>query len=222
LGLRLELRIRVLHHVRQEQVYPGIPVARWFTLLLVIIEFVNLNTMASLNISCQAVITSGFTFGTVSLLSASTSVILRTFALWEQNKVIIAIGSTLWLANATTYIYTVSTFRGLKLDGACLYIHSSRANVIVLSTFITDFVLLTLMLAGILRWHNNRRKGGIWWLLYTQGLVWVAVFTLVGLPSVIFVMLNLNDPMNMMFLFPEVVSMTICTSRMHLGLSAGQ
>jgi len=181
-------------------------------------EFVSLNT--SLDISCQAVTTSDFAFGTLSLLSASTLVILRTIALWEQRKVVIAIGSALWLANATAYIYSVSTFRGHQIDGACVFIHSSRSNIIILSTFITDLVLLSLMLAGLLRWRNSRRRGGIWWILYTQGLAWVVIFTLAELPSVIFIVLNLNDPTIRMFLVPEVVSMTICASRMHLGLSA--
>jgi len=83
-----------------------------------------------------------------------------------------------------------------------------------------DLVLLLLMLAGLLRWRNSRKRGGMWWLLYTQGLAWVVVFTLAGLPSVIFILLNLNGPMNQIFLVPEVVSMSICASRMHLGLSA--
>ena len=62
----------------------------------------------------------------------------------------------------------VVTFRGHWIDGICVFIRSSRASVVVLSTFIMDFVLLALMLAGVLRWSNSRGKGGIWWLLYTQ------------------------------------------------------
>jgi len=45
---------------------------------------------------------------------------------------------------------------------------SSRAGALVLSTFITDFVLLVLMLAGVVRWHNSHGRGGIWWLLTSQ------------------------------------------------------
>ncbi|KAH9969912.1 hypothetical protein BC827DRAFT_47296 [Russula dissimulans] len=119
-----------------------------------------------------------------------------TIALWEQRKVVIAMGSALWLANATAYTYSMSTFRGHKIGGvtgACVLIDSSGSTIIVLSTFITDLVLLSLMFAGLLRWHNSRRRGGIWWLLYTQGLARAVVFTLAGLPTVIFVMLDLNE-----------------------------
>jgi len=159
-------------------------------------------------------------FGSLALLSMSTLVIFRTIALWERSKVIIAMGSALWLANATAYIYGVSTYRGHQVGDACVPIHSSRLSIIVLSAFITDLILLSLMLAGILRWHNIRRRGGMWWLLYTQGLGWVAVFTLTGLPSVVFFVLDLNDPLDQMFLGLEIIAMTICASRMHLGLSA--
>ncbi|KAH9969922.1 hypothetical protein BC827DRAFT_48052 [Russula dissimulans] len=191
---------------------------RWFTLFFIIITFLSLD--ASFNITCQAMTTSNFAFGAFSSLSASSLVILRTIALWEQRKVVIAMGSALWLVNATAYIYSVSTFRGHQIDGACVFIHSSCSNIVILSTFIMDLVILLLMLSGVLRWRNSRRRGGMWWLLYMQGLAWVVVFTLAGLPSVIFIILDLNGPMNQIFLFPEVVFMTICASRMHLGLSA--
>jgi len=123
---------------------------RWSTLLLIIIEFLQLDTSFAIN--CQAMITTSFTFGTLSLISTSTLVTLRAFALWEQNKVVIAIGSTLWLANASSYLYSIVTFRGHQVDAFCLFVHTSHASILILSTFITDFVLLAFMLSGVLRW----------------------------------------------------------------------
>jgi len=192
--------------------------ARWFALILTIVEFVALDT--SLNMTCRAMMTSDFVLGSLTLLSASTLVILRAVALWEKSKVIIAMGCTLWLANATTYIYgiSISAFRGLQINGVCMFIRSSHASILVLSTFITDLILLALMLLGALRWRNSRR-GRVWWLLYRQGLAWVAIFTLAGLPGVIFVILDLNEPMYRMFIAPQCIFVTICASRMHLALS---
>jgi len=160
------------------------------------------------------------TLGALSFLSASTLAILRAFAVWEQKKTIIVIGSTLWLANASSYIYSLSTFRGHQVDGFCAFVHSSRISILILSTFITDISILVLMLAGVLRWDNLRGRSQIWCLLYTQGLIWIAVFTLAGLPSVVVIILDLdiNDPMSRMFLVPQVITATICASRMYLGL----
>jgi hypothetical protein len=47
-------------------------------------------------------------------------------------------------------------------------IHGFHSNIIVLSTFITDSILLGLMFVGVLRWPNSRMRGRTWWLLYTQ------------------------------------------------------
>jgi len=62
----------------------------------------------------------------------------------------------------------IVTFRGHQIGDVCVFIRSSHSNMLVLSTFIMDFVLLAFMLAGVLRWHDSRRKGGTWWLLTSQ------------------------------------------------------
>jgi len=189
---------------------------RWLTLTLVIIELVAFNVRHGIN--CQTMITLNFVFGTLSLMSASTLVILRAIALWEQNKVIIAIGIILWLAEATIYLYSMSSFRGEFGEGYCRFNRGSHVDILVLCIFITDFSTLALMVAGVLRWSHIRGRGGIWWLLYTQGLAWIVIFNLAALPPLIFVFLHLNDAMDRMFLVPEVVTMTICASRMYIGL----
>jgi len=191
---------------------------RWCTLILIIIRLL-ISDMSRV-MSCQAAVTVPFTLGTFSLLFASTLAILRAFALWEQKKAVIAIGSILWLANATSYVYTISTLRGHHVDGVCLMARSSRISVLIISTSITDISILLLMLAGVLRWRNIRERGGILHLMYTQGLIWIAVFTLAGLPSVVVIILDLdiNNPMSRMFLLPQVITATICASRMYLGL----
>jgi len=189
---------------------------RWLTLVLITIEFAGFD--ARHPITCQAMITLNFTFGTLALLSSSALVILRAIALWEQNKVVIAIGCILWLTNASIYSYSIATFRGENGQGYCMFNRASHDDILVLSTFITDFSTLALMFAGVMRWRNIRGRGGIWWVLYTQGLAWIVIFTLVALPPVVFVFLRLNDVMDRMFLLPEVVAMTVCATRMYLGL----
>jgi hypothetical protein len=52
-----------------------------------------------------------------------------------------------------------------------MFNRGSHIDILVLSTFITDFSILTLMVAGILRWRKIRGRGGIWWVLYTQASI---------------------------------------------------
>ncbi|KAH9032844.1 hypothetical protein EDB85DRAFT_1162531 [Lactarius pseudohatsudake] len=42
---------------------------------------------------------------------------------------------------------------------------------------------------------------------------------LAGAPTTVFVLLNLNDPMNLMFQVPALITMTIGASRVYRGLS---
>ncbi|KAH9999658.1 hypothetical protein BJV74DRAFT_882929 [Russula compacta] len=94
------------------------------------------------------------------------------------------------------------------------------------------------MFTGILRWKGARESGSIWWILYTQGLAWVVIFTLAEVPPVVLITLNLNcvylsyiipwlrtnedvaseDPMSRMFIAPGVTIMSIGASRIYLGL----
>ncbi|KAI9436260.1 hypothetical protein H4582DRAFT_2078859 [Lactarius indigo] len=75
------------------------------------------------------------------------------------------------------------------------------------------------MLTGLLRWENARQKGGIWWLLYTQGLAWIIIVAVAEVPIVVSILLNLNNPMNLMFQLPKTITMAIGASRVYRGLS---
>jgi len=162
------------------------------------------------------------TFTTFSFLFASALVILRIYALWERNKIVLAIASMAWLTNIASYAYGISTFRvhsaAISIDGFCVVDYTSHTRIFFVSVFFTALVLLVLLLSGVLRWKEARVKGGTWCLLYRQGLVCVLIFAFVEVPPVVFIYLNLNEVMNQMFLLPGVVSLTICASRMHIGL----
>jgi len=158
------------------------------------------------------------TFGTLAYLSASALIVLRIYALWERQKVVVAVVSVIWLANAVSYVYTIATTYAHRVDGICVTFNPLRNRIYIFSTFISDLAFLAFTLTGVLRWKTSRQKDGIWWLLYTQGLVWVVAFTLAEVPPVVFIILNLNNSMNRMFPFPGLILMTVAASRMYLGL----
>lgn len=191
---------------------------RWCTLVFVILEFMELNGTRGLN--CQAFITADFTFACLSFLFASALVILRIYALWERKKAVFIITTAIWCANAASYSYTVTVMRAHRSGGYCVLSHRDilHTRISVISTFLTDLVLLILMFTGILRWRKTHAGSSIWLLLYTQGLAWVAVFTLVEIPPMIFTLLNLNDVMDLMFMASSAILTTVGASRMYLWL----
>jgi len=189
---------------------------RWCTLVIVILQFLSFDAPQLLD--CQALVTGLFTFGTFSYLFGSPLILLRIYALWQGNRVVVAITSTFWLANAVTYVYAIATTSGRRVGGFCRVGHILRTRLFIFSTFLSDLVFLAFMLAGVLRWKEPRMKGGIWWLLYTQGLAWVVAFALADVPPVVFIFLNLNDAMNRMFPFPSLIVMAIAALRTYQGL----
>ncbi|KAH9178126.1 hypothetical protein EDB89DRAFT_1146494 [Lactarius sanguifluus] len=186
---------------------------RWSSLSLVIVQFLAFGSHA---IDCQAVIVMIFVFAYLTLLFASALIALRVIALWEYSKIVVAIAFTSWLANVVIYAYSTAKSRGYWVEGECVIQHTFRSNISVFSTLASDLLLLTLMLVGLLRW--NIRSGGIFQLMYAQGLAWVLVVALAEIPPTVFISLNLNDPMNMMFQGVGLVIMSIGASRIYRGL----
>jgi hypothetical protein len=65
-------------------------------------------------------------------------------------------------------------YSGMVIDPAhrdgtvCVYDHVVDIRFALFALFITDLVLLSLMLFGVLRWKQANLKGGIWQVMYTQ------------------------------------------------------
>jgi hypothetical protein len=94
---------------------------------------------------------------------------------------------------------------------------SSNQNAI--ATLVSDVVLLLTMLVGLLRLNRNGVMGGFGQLLWKQGLVWLFLATVAEVPPVVFLVLNLNGPLNLMFQTPALIGMTIAATRMYRSLT---
>ncbi|KAK0447327.1 hypothetical protein EV421DRAFT_1901439 [Armillaria borealis] len=119
----------------------------------------------------------------------------------------------------------------------CIAKNTAENALNCITTFVTDFVLLLSMLSGILRTKNDQ---SLWRLLYRQGVVWTALATVAEVPELvryfssaallvdtklpwkIFLNLNLNDPMNLMFQPVAMTILNIAATRLYrdLALSA--
>jgi len=190
---------------------------RWFPMFCIIIQFLVLDVSHGVN--CQVLILMSVAVGYLSFLFSSALIVLRTSALWEHNKIVIAIASAIWLGNAASYFYSSATSRGYWTGVNCGMLHAEHTKISLMTTFISDLLLLALMLVGVLRWHEARERGSVWWLLYTQGLTWVLIITLAEVPPLVFMILNLNVPMDLMFLTPGLIIMAFGASRMYRGLA---
>jgi len=205
--------------------YPLYVGCRWCTLFAILVEFLMLDISYKMN--CQAMLSFSFTFISLSVLFASALVVLRVYALWGGNRIVIAIASTSWLANVVLLIHLAATVRGHWTDDAarrCVYDNISNIRICIFSTFINDLVLLVLMITGVFRWkglEGVQERDGILWLMYKQGLAWVVLFTFSEVPPLVFIVLDLGSYMDIMFLPPAAIAMAVGASRLYLGLVNG-
>ncbi|KAH9032858.1 hypothetical protein EDB85DRAFT_1162870 [Lactarius pseudohatsudake] len=166
--------------------------ARWYPLFCVITILVGFDSTNRIN--CQAYATFVFLFSHLSLASASALIVLRIAAIWGLNKIAISIASAAWLANTGSLIHSIAIVRATWSEGVCKITNISETR-------------------------SNIPRGGVWWLLYTQGLAWMIIVVVAQAPITVFILLNLNDPMDLMFQAPALITMTIGASRVYRGLS---
>jgi hypothetical protein len=107
-------------------------------------------------------------------------------AVWERNRIVTTLATATWLANLAACLHCVfvscrvwihnfkpssgvATARSIWVESLqmCGMLNVPRTKFSLLFIINTEFVLLILMLAGLLRW-KSRGKGGLWHLLFTQ------------------------------------------------------
>jgi len=104
------------------------------------------------------------------------------------------------------------------LVNACIVIHTHEGLANSIAVLVADIVLLLTMLIGLLR-HANKNPSGVWNLLYQQCIIWIVVAAIAEIPTVVFLILDLNDVWNEMFAGPAVTILSIAASRMYRSLS---
>ncbi|KAH9067630.1 hypothetical protein EDB87DRAFT_14857 [Lactarius vividus] len=189
---------------------------RWCPLIAIALQFLGFDVSHKIN--CQACVILSFASAYLSFMCTSALIILRVVALWNHSKIIIAIVCAVWVGNTTIYVYSLTTLRSAWTGSFCAILYTDHGRISVLSTFTTDLILLVLMLAGLQRWNNAPKACGVRRFLRTQGLIWVVIVTLVELPPTVFIFLNLNDPMNLIFQALALVVTPLGAARLYRGL----
>jgi len=100
----------------------------------------------------------------------------------------------------------------------CVALHTHRGLVNAVGVLVVDVVLLLTMLIGLLR-HSHKSSTGVWKLLYQQCIIWIALALLAEIPPVVFLILNLNDAWNEMFIGVAIFILSIGAARMYRSLS---
>ncbi|KAH9969967.1 hypothetical protein BGW80DRAFT_621651 [Lactifluus volemus] len=162
-----------------------------------------------------------FAFASLSIASASSLIMLRVIAVWIHNKIIVALATGIWVTNVAFLIHGTVRLQGLwrPEENVCVVPNSDITKFNVIVTFVSDITLLIVMLAGLLRLRMG--GGGMLDLgrfLWKQGIIWISFAVAAGVPPVVFLILNLNEPFNFMFQIPALIALTIAATRIYRSL----
>jgi len=190
------------------------------TLMSIILSLVAVNITSPIN--CQAWVTSTFVFSYLALSAASLVIVLRTMAIWNKKKVVVILATCMWCIYFTFLIEGItqlrSTWRPGNRDCAPPNIESNKLAIIAM--FVADILLLLTMLLGLHRLRD--RAGGMFGLahlLWKQGVIWLLIATGSGLTTVAFLCLDLNPLLDVMFLLPTLITISMTATRMYTSLA---
>ncbi|KAF8490685.1 hypothetical protein F5888DRAFT_1099171 [Russula emetica] len=195
--------------------------ARAALLISIILNLVDLNVTTPM-MNCQALITLQVVAAYVSLINASLLIIVRIIAIWNKNKFAVAIAGITWVTNVSLAIRAVVRLRATRhpILQICVILNSEEIKPTHVTTLITDTILLVTMLVGLFRLLTDSSSAfGLGRLLWKQGVIWLLIATVAGVPPTAFIFLNLNVPFNLMFQLPAVITNTIAATRIYRSLA---
>jgi len=148
-------------------------------------------------------------------------IVLRIIAIWNRNKVVVAISSIVWGTNVAFLIQDVAVIRSEwapnKEACAILNMHDGAHNFVI--KLISDTILLLTMLVGLFRLNRGIRGSiGVGRLLWHQGVIWLLLADAAEIPPVVFLILNLNETWDIMFQLPALITLSIAATRLHRSL----
>jgi len=194
-------------------------VTRLATLLAVIISLFGLDSTKRYN--CEVRLHIQFFFGYLAFVSASLLIVLRIIAIWNRKKLVIAMATGVWVTNLGFQLQSLVRLRAEWVPAmstcAISNVHTTKLNLIPM--LIADTALLLIMLIGLLRlgFHESG-VFGLGRLMWRQGLVWLFIATIAEVPPVVFISLDLNDPLSYAFNFPAMITISIAATRIYRSL----
>lgn len=188
------------------------------TLVVVAINIFNLDVTTPIN--CQITMVFQFILAYLTLVSSSLLIVLRIIAIWEKNRIIIAVAFGMWGTNVVFLIQGVCGFHATWGGENCMVTNLESIRLSTIVALVTDIILLSIMLIGLSRmYRHDGDTMALGRLLWNQGVIWLVVAVVAELTPTVFICLDLNEPFNIVFQIPWVVTMSIAATRMYRSLS---
>jgi len=164
--------------------------SRVATLVLVALNIYSISVTTPIN--CQLAIGLQFGLAYLALVASSLLIVLRIIAIWNWDKIVVALATSIWVTNIAFLIQGVWRFRSSwdVKKGCVFYLGSIRLSTVV--AFAADTILLLIMLLGLYRLRRRGGLMGLGHLLWNQGVLWLLVAVVAELTPTVLILLNLN------------------------------
>ncbi|CAL1702301.1 unnamed protein product [Somion occarium] len=171
-------------------------------------------------IDCNALYIFNSVTGNLAILTASTSLMIRTIALWErQLKVVIPLCILClahWAILWRSMFLLAAVYDPTKHSCTVWSTNHVFLNVEFFMTMIFDLIILCFTVVALYAKHKSRSD--LWHLLFRDGLVYFFItFFCNALPAV-FNVLNLNTIMNIIATIPAATIASIAACRLVIRL----
>jgi len=157
----------------------------------------------------------------LSATASSLLIVFRIVAIWNRNKVVLALATMIMSANVAFHLQNVIRIRSVWVPAqlTCATDKTDPTLLAFIPAMTSDIVLLLFVLAGLL---VMRRRGGATFgltrVLWQQGVIWLILGCVAEIPPLVLTFLHFNDPLHALFETPGVIIMTIAATRMHRSL----
>jgi len=146
---------------------------------------------------------------------------LRGIAIWQRSIPVIVFSTVVILGNVGLWLRRLIQANAIWEPAleTCTLVNTHPALLTNSLLLGTEVLFLALLAVGIYRHNSGPRALKV---MYREGLLWLVAAILVEIVPVVFLALNLNDVMNIMFIGPSVLCTSIGSTRMYRTLSDRQ
>ncbi|KAF8815103.1 hypothetical protein BYT27DRAFT_7216821 [Phlegmacium glaucopus] len=194
---------------------------RWPLIFYFANRYLLLVALIGVRINCQALYTFNQLAGDAAVGLASINLSIRTTAIWAQNKYIIGLLVLIILGHWSLILQGVQ-LKATWVDGVGCVITKTN-NTVLAAIFIYsmcfDLIVLLLNTYKLVRLNSHAPASQMYGrsrlvhMMVADGLVYFLIAFLANLVATIFMMLNLNQIMSVIFNVPAAIASTVAACR---------
>ncbi|KAI0270478.1 hypothetical protein BC834DRAFT_967265 [Gloeopeniophorella convolvens] len=189
------------------------------TIAQVFADLIGLNATGRINCRLWLIFVLVFAYASATLSLSLYA--LRSIAVWQRAMPAVALCAALVLTNVGVWIRRIIQARSewSVLTQTCTWSGTHDALLNSATLLGTELALLGLIAGGM---YARNPGGRVLRMMYREGLAWLGAAVIGQALPVVFLILNLNDAMNIMFIIPSIICTSIGATRMYRLLSDRQ